>query len=133
MILYIDGGCSGNSQKDLTKRKMIAVVTDEGGNVIIDKTIEGGSNNIAELYAVKEALMWCFNNKIKEVEIRTDSQNNIAWVWNKKVGKKLNDRNTVLLLKNAIDVFLRDIKLNLVWIPRADNWAGVYIESKYEL
>ena len=29
MILYTDGGCSGNDQRDLSKRKMIAAVSDE--------------------------------------------------------------------------------------------------------
>ena len=133
MILNTDGGCSGNGQKDLSKRKMIAVVTDEGGNVIIEKFQDGGSNNIAELLAVKEALMWCFNSGIKNVEIITDSQNNISWVWNKKVGKKINDRETVMNLKNTIDVLLKDIKLTLTWKPREENWAGIYIENKYQL
>jgi ribonuclease HI len=133
MILNTDGGCSGNSQKDLSKRKMIAVVTDEGGNVIIEKFQDGGSNNIAELLAVKEALMWCFNSGIKNVEIITDSQNNISWVWNKKVGKKINDQETVMNLKNTIDVLLKDIKLTLTWKPREENWAGIHIENKYHL
>lgn len=133
MILNTDGGCSGNGQKDLSKRKMIAVVTDEGGNVIIEKFQDGGSNNIAELLAVKEALVWCFNSGVKNVEIITDSRNNISWVWNKKVGKKINDRAMVMNLKNTIDVLLRDIKLTLTWKPREENWAGIHIENKYQL
>ena len=70
---------------------------------------------------------------IKNVEIITDSQNNISWVWNKKVGKKINDRETVMNLKNTIDVLLKDIKLTLTWKPREENWAGIYIENKYQL
>ena len=46
-ILYSDGGCSGNEQLDPSKRKMVAVVSDEHGKVLIDKHVEGGSNNIA--------------------------------------------------------------------------------------
>ena len=133
MILHTDGGCSNNNQLDLTKRKMVAVVSDDAGNVLIEKTQEGGSNNIAELLAVKEALMWCFVNKVKEVEIKTDSRNTISWVFGRKVGKKINDRPTVMNLKTAIQALLQDIKLNLVWIPREENQAGEYIESKYSL
>ena len=53
-ILYADGGCSGNDQPDLSKRKMVAVVSDEHGTVLIEKHEHGGSNNIAELIAVKK-------------------------------------------------------------------------------
>jgi ribonuclease HI len=67
MILYTDGGCSGNDQLDLSKRKMIAVVSDERGKILIDKHQHGGSNNIAELLAVKGALLWCSVNKIADV------------------------------------------------------------------
>ena len=133
MILHTDGGCSNSNQKDMSIRKMIAVVTDVAGNVIIEKTQEGGSNNIAELLAVKEALIWCVNNGIKEVEIITDSQNNLSWVWKTKLGKKLNDRDAVMNLKNVIDVCLQEIKLTLTWKPREENWAGIHIENKYSL
>jgi ribonuclease HI len=132
-ILYTDGGCSGNDQPDLSKRKMIAVVSDEHGKILIDKRQDGGSNNIAELLAVKEALLWCSVNKIAAVEIRTDSMNNLAWVLGKKVGKKINDRNAVLVLKTSIDACRQQVNLSLRWIPRGENLAGHYIETKYQL
>ena len=92
-ILFTDGGCSGNEQLDLNKRQMIACVSDQSGNILVEKKQTGGSNNIAELLAVKEALLWAASNKCEEVEIRTDSRNNIAWVFGTKVGKKINDRD----------------------------------------
>ncbi len=132
-ILYTDGGCSGNEQRDLSKRKMIAAVSDEHGTILIDKHQEGGSNNIAELLAVKEALEWCVANKIGDVEIRTDSTNNLAWVLGKKVGKKINDRDAVLALKTSIDACRSQLNLFLKWIPRKHNLAGHYVEKKYQL
>jgi len=112
---------------------MIAAVSDERGIILIDKHQEGGSNNIAELLAVKEALVWCIANKITDVEIRTDSRNNLAWVFGKKVGKKINDRDAVLALKTSIDVCRSMLSLSLKWIPRERNLAGLYIEQKYQL
>lgn len=132
-ILYTDGGCAGNEQRDCSKRKMVAVVSDDQGRILIDKHQDGGSNNIAELLAVKEALLWCAENTIGDVEIRTDSTNNLAWVNGKKVGKKLNDRETVLNLKGAIDACRSKINLTLNWIPREQNLAGHYIQRKYQL
>jgi len=75
-ILYTDGGCSGNDQPDTAKRKMIAVVTDSSGNVLVEGQVRGGSNNIAELLAVKEALVWATEHGCDAIEIRTDSRNN---------------------------------------------------------
>jgi len=132
-ILYTDGGCSGNDQRDLSKRTMIAAVTDERGTILIDRHQEGGSNNIAELLAVKEALEWCVAKKIGDVEIRTDSTNNLAWVLGKKVGKKINDRDAVLALKTSIDACRSRLNLSLKWIPREQNLAGHYVEKKYQL
>src|SRR5260370_18118013 len=103
LILYTDGGCAGNEQLDLSKRKMIAAVSDEHGAILIEKHQEGGSNNIAELLAVREALLWSVANKIADVEIRTDSRNNLSWLLGKKAGKKINDLNTVLALKPSTD------------------------------
>ena len=101
-VLYTDGGCSHNASSNFSKRKMTAVVSDEQGNMLIDKMQEGGSNNIAELLAIKEALLWCVVNNIKEVEIRTDSMNNFAWFFGYKVGENVNDKNAVLALKAVL-------------------------------
>lgn len=132
-ILYADGGCMGNEQRDCSKRKMFAVVCNDQGHILIDKHQEGGSNNVAELLAVKEALLWCVENKIGDVEIRTDTRNNLAWVGGKTVGKMLNDRDTVLNLKAAIDACQSNINLTLTWIPREQNLAGHYIQRNYQL
>ena len=133
MIIFTDGGCSGNGQLDLSKRKMVAVATDDKGNVLIEKYQEGGSNNIAELIAVKEALMWCSTHNVKQVEIKTDSTNTLAWVYGVKVGKHVNDRDTVLNLKNAINALMMSIRMEMEWISRDKNLAGHYIENKYKL
>jgi len=84
MVLHVDGGCSGNGQRDLSRRSMIAVVTNDHGDVLFENTAAGGSNNIAELWAVKEALEWCVAHGIPAVEIRTDSRNNRSWVLGKE-------------------------------------------------
>ena len=132
-ILYTDGGCAGNEQRDCSKRKMVAVVANDQGHILVDTHQDGGSNNIAELLAVKEALQWCAAHKIGDVEIRTDSQSNLAWVLGRKVGKKLNDREVVLRLIAAIDACRSNVNLTLTWIPRRQNLAGHYIQRKYQL
>ena len=131
-ILFTDGRCSGNEQRDPKRRQMVAVVTDENGKILVEKTQEGGSNNIAELLAVEEALAWAVDHKHHQIEIRTDSTNNLAWVHGTEVGRKINDRNAVLALKSSIDSLKSTVKFNLVHIPRSKNKAGHYIENKYQ-
>lgn len=133
MVLYVDGGCSGNDQRDLSLRQMVMVVTDHEGMVLSEAVDRGGSNNIAELRAVRNALLWCAASNVADVEIRTDSMNNLAWVLGKKVGKRLNDRETVLTLKAEIERLRQNVRLKLVWVGRDDNKAGHYIERKFAL
>ena len=71
--LYIDGGCSGNNQPDMTKRRMIAAVTDSEGQILMEDQILGrGSNNIAELWAVMLALTWCVRCDVRMVRNSDD-------------------------------------------------------------
>ena len=130
-ILYTDGGCSGNDQLDMSKRTMVVVVAAEDGSLISERSEPGGSNNIAELMAVRDALKWAYNHGVSTVEIRTDSKNNESWVLGKKIGKHINDRAAVLRLRAEIDSFRAHISMLLVWVPRDDNRAGHIIEGKY--
>ena len=89
ITLYVDGGCIGNAQRDITKRKMVSVVTKKDGTVVVEEHNEGGSNNIAELIAVKEALKYCLSVGKDSAKIITDSKNNLSWVYGSKVGNKI--------------------------------------------
>ena len=132
-ILYVDGGCSGNSQEDLTQRAMRAVVTDENGAMLVDKYKEGGSNNIAELWAVLEALQWAEKEGIEKVQIITDSRNNISWATKFKFGKGVNDPRQTQQLMDSIFKLRDKVKYEMVWVGRDHNLAGQYIESIYGL
>lgn len=132
MVLYVDGGCSGNGQLDLTKRRMVAVVTDHEGLVLRKMSSNGGSNNIAELWAVKLALDVAAERGETYVEVRTDSRNNLSWAIGRAsyVGKGVNDRALVLRIKAEIDRLRERVPgMNLVWVPREANLAGHYIEQ----
>lgn len=136
MILYIDGGCSGNGQKDITKRKMVSVVTDGEGLVIDERDGQGGSNNIAELEAVLLAVSRCAFLKGDHL-IYTDSKNNLYWAKG-HISRKVNDYERTLSIYRSIKNFEKiakenDSKWRLKFIPREYNLAGHYIENKYSL
>ena len=88
IILYTDGGCTGNEQLDASQRVMRAVVSGANGTILVHLTRSGGSNNIAELWAVALALRWAKDNGHTAVEIRTDSTNTLAWVEG-RIGRKM--------------------------------------------
>ncbi len=130
-ILYVDGGCSGNMHKDIAARVMSACVSDEHGTILVDKCKQGGSNNIAELWSVVEALTWCAQNGVKTCCVYTDSRNSLSWAnLSRRLGKHLNDRRAVELLRAELGVLLRLVKMELVWLPRDENVAGRYLEER---
>jgi len=135
MVLYVDGGCSGNDQKDMKKRKMLAVVALPDGTIVHESEHEGGSNNIAELLALEAAYQWAVSQQCRDdLTVCTDSQNNLSWGSLKKPGKHLNDRERVLAIQRRIDGWLKQLPPpTLEWIPRDDNVAGWHIEAKYGL
>jgi ribonuclease HI len=130
MELYIDGGCSGNWQRDMSKRTMVAVVTDGHGDVVSEWRGSGGSNNIAELIALRDALTYADYHRWPSVVIYTDSQNIIAWARSGKPGKKLNDRTRVLELLVKVSQLMQSVYTELRWVPRDRNLAGHVIEAK---
>jgi len=133
MKLFIDGGCSGNDQKDMRKRRMISVVADERNNILIEEKSRGGSNNIAEFIALYEAIKYCVENKIENVEIITDSKNNLSWFNGQLKKRKQNNFKWILSIRNQIDRIRKQVNINLIWRPREENLAGQYIESKFKL
>jgi ribonuclease HI len=129
IVLYTYGGCSGNNQPDAKKRTMVATVSDFAGTLLVHKSDQnGGSNNIAELWAVELALQWAADQKCEAVEIRTDSRNNLPWVRG-NVGMDVNDYDRVLQIKKSIDVLRQQVQLALIWVRREKNLAGFFLES----
>ena len=114
MKLFTDGSC--DNFQDIKDRTMVIVVTDDTGAVLVEKTKVGGSSNIAELWGVAEAMLWAKESQVAEIEVFTDSRNNLAWLKG-NVGKKLNDRNAVMDLLTAIENLKRCVNMSVSWIP----------------
>ncbi len=130
MTLYIDGGCDGNQTTDIAARRMVSVVTDAAGVVLSEHYESGGSNNIAELIAARDALQIAVHAGQSAVQVFTDSRNNLAWIFGRKVGKHINDRPRVLALKSEIDFLRARLTFDLTWVPREQNIAGHYLDAR---
>jgi ribonuclease HI len=132
-VFYIDGGCSANGQRDMSRRSMVMVVTDQTGTVLCERHEDGGSNNIAELKAAVAAIAWARAHGIPAAEIRSDSKVCIGWINRMRPGREMNDREAVVRLLNDAAKLRATVKARFVWVPRSRNLAGHYIERKYHL
>jgi ribonuclease HI len=128
-ILYTDGGCAGNSQRNQSQRIMRVAVLHEYGAVLVDRTARGGSNNLAELLAIEAALAWCARAPIAAVQVRTDSQNAINWIRHGRVGTTVNDPAATRRILARIAEWRQMIRATFTWLPRARNLAGQYLED----
>ena len=131
MKLFTDGGCTNQMDPDHSKRVMRIVVTDENGTVLVNKIKTGGSNNVAELWAVTEALLYVKNCELpanqKIADVFTDSTNTLAWI-DGRVGDNINDKKAVSHLLTAVYRLREKVNLTVTWIPRKKNVAGIFME-----
>jgi ribonuclease HI len=125
------GDCTNTYQYDIIKREMIIVVTDESVP-LVEKTRRSGSNNIAELWAIEEALLYARSCGVVELDLYSDSKIALSWL-DGRIGKKLNDRRAVLeLLESINEVRQQHVRLKTTWVPRDHNLAAVYVDNFIE-
>ena len=136
---YTDGGCSGNANPNLKERKMIMTVADQHGDLIEMDFEEGGSNNIAEILAIRNAIKYAIQYDHEVICIKSDSMNSLRWLDSAlyspypKVGKNINDPERTLKLLAEIKELSKKIDLYIKWVPRDENLAGHIIEEHYGL
>ncbi len=139
LYTYTDGGCWGNNSPNYSERRMVWVVTDQHGDILVEEREElGGSSNIAEILAIHSAVKYATENSYEAICITTDSRVSQAWVngWlggKTKVGKKINDPERVISLLKSIRAMSEEVAIFIRWRPRGENLAGQYIENKYTL
>lgn len=123
--LYCDAGTKNNGRPN---QRCVIVVTNDNGDILIEKWIGNKTNNEGELAAIRAAC-----NLIKKGEkntvISSDSDLsvklvNLEW-FAKKEHLKPQVYDTIAIVRKK--------NVNLLWEPRNKNKAGVYLEEKYSL
>jgi hypothetical protein len=106
--------------------KMRAVVTDSSGAVLADQRFGDGTAVIAELLAIKQALVYCCLNGWDEVEIRTDCEESIALL-SRDGGGAIGLDPTLDALKLYLAALRRALlSSQTVLIPPSENVARRY-------
>lgn len=116
---YCDGSTYKNGQKG--QDSSYCVVCPSG--MVIREHIGDYSINVAELSAILHAVTLADPNDL----ICTDSNICVNWVKNWKPTKNNRHvRRDVSLIKSIVE----KKKLNLLWVPRDKNMAGIEIENE---
>ena len=144
-IFYIDGQSQGNEQNSLPRNAKIAVAytessrqIDPGKFRIYWQPIGDRTNNEAEYYALLKALAlaaerWADKTTGKvlegvgEILIRSDSQlvvNQVNGAW------RVEDSKLIELSEMARDSIGKLGDVRLEWVPREENYAGLWLEGK---
>jgi ribonuclease HI len=144
MVLYIDGQSQGNEQRAEPRSARIAVAFTESGKNdpqglrIYWRFLGDKTNNEAEYHALLEALAliarrWTDNatgrisDRVGEVLIRSDSKLVISQV---KGEWRVDDPKLVELNSNARKSIGKLGQVRLEWVPRENNYAGLWLEGK---
>ena len=142
---YIDGQSQGNEQNSLPRNAKIAIAyTESSGQIDPNKfriywqPIGDRTNNEAEYYALLKALAlaadrWADKTTgqvldgVGEILIRSDSQlvvNQVNGAW------RVEDSKLIELSEEARDAIKNLGSVRLEWVPREENYAGLWLEGK---
>lgn len=141
-IYYIDGGSQGNEQKDRPRSARIAIAYSESTDTIDPgkieiywRTVGDKTNNEAEYIALLEALKMIsersdgrerFATVDEKLWIRSDSKlvvNQVKGEW------KVKEPRLLELNERAKDALQKLGSVWLEWVPRRENYAGLWIEG----
>src|SRR5438093_11660197 len=130
-VYYIDGQSQGNEQNSLPRKAKIAIAYAESD------TIDHGkfrTNNEAEYYALLKALELIAEkatekppSNIGEALVRSDSKlvvNQVNGEW------RVEDERLMELSSQAREMIEKLGSFRLEWIPREENYAGLWLEGK---
>lgn len=121
-VLYTDGGSLGNGRVDQQAR--MAVFDEARDAIVVDAQLGALTNNEAEYRAIEAALEFARQNGVGPVEIRSDSQlcvSQIKGEWKVKEPR-------LLPLVQRCRAALASQGGTVVWVPRAKNMAGHFLE-----
>jgi ribonuclease HI len=140
-VYYIDGQSQGNEQNSLPRKAKIAIAyvesldtVDSGRFKIYWQAIGDRTNNEAEYYALLKALELIGEKatgkvpgNMGEALVRSDSKlvvNQVNGEW------RVEDEKLIELSEKARDL-IKDLgSIRLEWVPRDENYAGLWLEGK---
>ena len=123
--LYIDGACKGNHNKKLVNKAFVCIISKDK-RIDIFKDVGEMTNNEAEWEALIEALKIAKSLRRKNIMIYSDSQLVVNQFKNR--WRCRDERMKVYYLFSK--TFETVMKVDIEWIPRDKNLAGIELERR---
>lgn len=122
-IFYVDASTKNNGQFGFQESRIC--VTDNKGKVLVDHLVGDKTNIEAEALAILSAFKRVDQLKLPVSEIRTDSQ---FWVKTVNFRWKLKQERLFPLRDKLMEMHAKT-KATLLWVPREQNFAGIFLEN----
>jgi ribonuclease HI len=144
-VFYVDGQSQGNEQKSQPRNARIAIAYSESSGTVDPskfriywQSIGDRTNNEAEYHALLKALSLIADKRAEkavgripgsagEILIRLDSKLVVSQVngeW------QVEDPKLIELSRRARDLIRKLGSIRLEWVPREENYAGLWLEGK---
>ncbi len=126
VVLYTDAGTWHNGTG--RQHSVFAVWDGRTRAIVIEEELPGSTNNEAEYAAIIAALELARAQGLTGVIIRSDSQlcvNQINGRWQVREAR-------LRPLRERAAKLLREVQGRIEWVPRGQNYAGIYLEKKYK-
>jgi ribonuclease HI len=139
-VYYVDGQSQGNEQNSLPRKAKIVIayaesdMVDPGKFRIYWQPIGDRTNNEAEYYALLKALELIADRatgkasgNLSDALIRSDSKlvvNQVNGEW------RVEDERLMELSSQATEMIEKLGSIRLEWVPREENYAGLWLEGK---
>jgi len=124
--IYTDGASKGNHDKNIINQSYICIIVPDFGINIIE-TRKYLTNNEAEWEAFLEALKLARANKWEKIKVYSDSKL-VVEQYNENWQCKDNKMMGYYIASKSIGEF---IDVEIVWIPRDKNLAGIKLEQVF--
>jgi len=122
-IFYTDGSTLNNGR--FGKQISRVCVTSGDGKLLVDHMIGDKTNIESEAFAILAALKKIKKEKIKDVQIRTDSR-----FWQRAVQSRWRLKEQRLFpLRDKLYQMFDETGATILWVPREQNPAGQYLEA----
>jgi ribonuclease HI len=125
--IYVDGASKGNNDTSIPSKAYTCVIIPEK-SVNIVTSIGDQTNNDAEWQSLIDALTTSNLNGWKKIKIFSDSQL-VVNQFNQKWKCKDKRMEAYFLLSKSI-VSIHEIDVEVEWIPRERNLAGIELERR---
>ena len=125
-MFYTDAGTWDNGTS--RQRSVLAVWDSRAQGIVIHEELPDTTNNEAEYAAIIAALELARHDRLTGIRIRSDSQLCVRQI----NGQYQVKEERLRPLRDRAARLLKEVRGTIDWVPRGQNYAGIFLEKKYK-